>query len=483
MNKYLCAALLVMPFLLSGETPWEIGEWITISDMRYVTNISESHKYIYVSTTNGLLMWDKMSGRWLFPYSWQDLLGEEKVYYARVFGANLFIRTETGVYALRETNIGTQAPRLVSFQPENIRINQCPEQFPLYLPPPQYIFKQDGIIMDPDFVQYPVSACLIDRAGNLWLGTWGLGTWFVDTKTLKMEMQPIGLQNENVRAIFINSRGIWFGGEVLGQTTCGVTFWNRKKDVWNFFNSHIYRDMGTDNIYAITGNDTLVFFGTQLGLLVYNSNTERWKRYSTRDGLPYNEITSLCLKNDTLFIGLQTGIAIFDLKTRKCAPVSPSSYPKVNKMAVYKDRIYFATDEGAFYFNGKFPVQIRTPDGYLEYRVYAVQADSNGLWFATDRGLLFYNPATDERRTFPAEIYLPEYVNDMLNTTRYIWFATNSGVVKLRKNDMRFYRYTTSDGLASNIVYTLAEDGDYIWFGTSKGATRYLWNKESRIDW
>jgi hypothetical protein len=42
--------------------------------------------------------------------------------------------------------------------------------------------------------------------------------------------------------------------------------------------------------------------------------------------------------------------------------------------------------------------------------------------------------------------------------------------------------YTRQDGLLHDFVYDMEIDGDYIWFGTEGGVTRFLWNNPVRID-
>ncbi|MGB9561192.1 MAG: hypothetical protein ACPL6C_00105, partial [bacterium] len=349
--------------------------------------------------------------------------------------------------------------------------------------PVGFIFTQDGVIIDPYFNRYPVSFCYSDRSNNLWLGTWGLGIWLVDTRAMTMEPKPIGLADANVRAIFINPSGIWFGGKPEGKESGGITFWDRKSDKWRIFDARLIRDMGTNNVYDIVSNSRYTFFATDLGLLSFDNVTQRWHRYTFRDGLQDEFLTSLLLKGDTLFIGQRCGLSLLEISSMKIKPITPPDYPKVNKMAVFKGRVYVATSEGAFWFNGKGLTQIHTPDGYLGFRVYGVDDDSNGVWFVSDKGFLFLEPETGKIITFPREEFVYEDPFDMMVMERYIWLTTSAGVIKIRKEDMHYFRYTSRDGLVSNIVYTIERDGDYVWFGTDSGATRYLWNKPERIDW
>lgn len=467
-----------------GFDYWSEGDWLTISDMRYVTRITESNKFVYVLTTGGILRWDKFSRRWLFPYSWQDILGEERGYEMFVSGSRVYIRTERGYYVTTEPIApGQRFEQINPPERSNIANSSCPDEFPLYIPPLGFLFAQDGVIIDPNFNRYPVSTCYVDRMNNLWLGSWGLGVWLVDRRTLTMEPKPIGLGEADVRSIFISMSGVWFGGKPYGRESGGITLWDRKADRWSVFDSRFIPDMGTNNVYDIIGNDRLTFFATDLGLLIFDNERSRWKRYSYRDGLMDENLTSLLLLGDTLFIGHRCGLSYLILSSRAIIRVTTPDYPRVNKMTVYKGRVYVATEEGAFWFDGKGLTQLRTPDGYLEFRVYGVDHDSNGLWFVSDRGILFLEPEKNTRLIFPREAFSYDYVNDVLVSERYIWLATNDGVFKIRKGDMRQFKYKRVDGLLSDFVHCVREDGDYVWFGTDSGAVRYLWNKPERYDW
>ena len=45
------------------------------------------------------------------------------------------------------------------------------------------------------------------------------------------------------------------------------------------------------------------------GLLLYNAATRRWKRLTSADGLPSDDVTALHMAGDTLWVGTRVGIA------------------------------------------------------------------------------------------------------------------------------------------------------------------------------
>jgi ligand-binding sensor domain-containing protein len=62
------------------------------------------------------------------------------------------------------------------------------------------------------------------------------------------------------------------------------------------------------------------------------------------------------------------------------------------------------------------------------------------------------------------------------------WLGTDDGVLKFDKRRSRWRRFTVEDGLPDNVVHYILLDGDFIWFGTPEGLTRFYWNSPYRID-
>ena len=63
-----------------------------------------------------------------------------------------------------------------------------------------------------------------------------------------------------------------------------------------------------------------------------------------------------------------------------------------------------------------------------------------------------------------------------------VWAGTNKGVLKYDREREIWIQYTREDGLLSDMVNVILPDGDYVWFGTPRGLTRFYWNAPNRID-
>jgi len=73
-------------------------------------------------------------------------------------------------------------------------------------------------------------------------------------------------------------------------------------------------------------------------------------------------------------------------------------------------------------------------------------------------------------------------VNRILASRQAVWVATNAGVFKYDRAMQRWVQFTVEDGLADDRVYSIQLDGDYIYFGTARGLTKFYWNSPFRND-
>jgi len=268
-----------------------------------------------------------------------------------------------------------------------------------------------------------VRALTIELARSaIWVGT-SVGVHEVDLDTLKPRQtftRKEGLANEYVFAVGVDAQGYkWFG------TNAGGT--SRFKD-------------------------------------------GQWKTYFPMHGLADYWIYSFASQKDgSLWIGTWAGANKVDLKTMKF-----TTYVKqlVNEW-VYglgvdaKDRVWFGTEGGVSMFDGKAWKSWTHKDGLGAANEQNLPFSANtGLGTRTRHDL---TTSTEGRAT-----YNPNYVFAIhVAPDDAVWAGTWGGGVS-RFDGQRWTNLTAKDGLAGNIVYTIAQgkDGNF-WFGTNKGVSRY----------
>ena len=211
------------------------------------------------------------------------------------------------------------------------------------------------------------------------------------------------------------------------------------------------------------------WFGTNAGG-VSRYKDGQWKTFFPMHGLADYWIYSFAQqKNGDFWIGTWAGVNKIDAKTGKF-----STYVKelVNEW-VYgiavdaSDRVWFGTEGGVTMHDGRKWTSWTHKDGLGA-------PNSDNLPHSTNTGL-----GTRSRHDLsvgadgPAT-YNPNYVFAILAAADgSIWAGTWGGGAA-RWDGQAWTNLTTRDGLAGNIVYSVAQDReDTLWFGTNNGVSRY----------
>jgi ligand-binding sensor domain-containing protein len=256
----------------------------------------------------------------------------------------------------------------------------------------------------------------------MWVGT-SAGVHEVDMKTLKPRntfTRKEGLANEYVFSVGIDHQGNkWFGTNAGGASR--------------------YKD----------GN---------------------WKTFFPMHGLAdYWVYCFASQKDGTLWIGTWAGANKVDPKSGKF-----TTYVRelINEW-VYglgvdsKDRVWFGTEGGVSMFDGKTWKSWTHKDGMGAPNTDQLTFSANtGLGTRTRHDLA---TATEGRAT-----YNPNYVFSIhIAPDDAVWAGTWGGGVA-RFDGKRWTNMTTKDGLAGNIVYSIAQHRDgAFWFGTNRGVSRW----------
>jgi len=233
------------------------------------------------------------------------------------------------------------------------------------------------------------------------------------------------------------------------------------------------RDNGLANEYVFaTGVDSegYKWFGTNAGgASRYRDGV--WKTYFPMHGLADYWVYSFAnQRNGDLWIGTWAGVNRVDLHTMKF-----TTYVKelVNEW-VYgiavdnQDRVWFGTEGGVSMFDGKTWRSWSHKDG-LGARNKNKSAPSTNTGLGTRSRHDLSMLSGDGGFT-----YNPSYVFALQVTPdQSIWAATWGGGVS-RFDGKHWHNYTSKDGLAGDIVYSIAQEpGGVLWFGTNNGVSRY----------
>lgn len=268
-----------------------------------------------------------------------------------------------------------------------------------------------------------VRALTVDRAANsLWVGT-SAGVHEVDLNSGKPKntfTRKDGLANEYVFAIGIDSQG----GKWFGTNAGGASRWKDGK--WQtFFPMHGLADYW---IYAFASDPRGdLWIGTWAGVNHYALKTGQFRTYVKE------------LVNEWVY-----GIAVDG-----------------------RGRAWFGTEGGVSMYDGRKWRSWTHKDGLGAPNVEGLEASTNTGLGTRSRHDLSVEAAG-------SATYNPNYVFSILAAPDGTTWAGTWGGGVARFDGAKWRNYTTRDGLAGNIVYSMARDDKGVfWFGTNRGVSRF----------
>lgn len=132
-----------------------------------------------------------------------------------------------------------------------------------------------------------------------------------------------------------------------------------------------------------------------------------------------------------------------------------------------KDRVWFATEGGVSMYDNTQWKEWTHKDGLGGKNEQNLPISFNtGLGTRSRHDLTLSSEGTDT--------YNPNYVFSILVDDKdHVWAGTWGGGVSVY-DGRKWKNYTTKDGLAGNVVYSIARAGDgSLWFGTDKGVSHF----------
>lgn len=273
-------------------------------------------------------------------------------------------------------------------------------------------------------------------------------------------------ENVYVRSMEIDNKSntIWIG------TSVGVLEVNLADN--NLAGTYT-RDQGLANEYVFgmhvdkNGNR---WFGTNGGGISRYSSDREWKTYFPMHGLADYWVYSFTEQsNGTLWVGTWAGLSRFD-------PVKETFHTYLDELVnewVYgldvdsKDQVWIGTEGGINMFDGTNWKTWTHKDGLGASNEQNLPlSDNTGLGTRSRHDL---SVMSDGQQTFN-----PNYVFDLIVAQDdTIWAGTWGGGAS-HFNGQSWTNFTVKDGLAGNIVYSVAQDENGgLWFGTNGGLSHF----------
>ncbi|WP_248276956.1 two-component regulator propeller domain-containing protein [Chitinophaga sp. Ak27] len=339
----------------------------------------------------------------------------------------------------------------------------------------------------------------VGNDGQYWIATES-GIYIYDlaiNKSISLKKRPgdpYALADNAVYAICRDNQGGMWAGTFFG----GLNYYSKVNARFEKY----YPLPGTN---AISGNaiseicadkNGHLWIGTEdAGISKLDVKTGLFTNYTAtgkKGSISYSNIHGLFSWGNALFIGpFLQGMEIMDVRTGLVTNRFKLIGDKTGPMSDFVISIYRTKNNkllvGTAYRNaGLFEYDIqhktfrRISQIPFNTYVYDIFEDSAGnIWTGSVKeGAFYYNPETGQRgnlrfgdTTRGKTINEFPVYNIFEDSDHALWFATTgSGLIKLNPDRKTTKRYTTANGLPSNVLYSILEDNSkHLWVSSSKG--------------
>lgn len=234
-----------------------------------------------------------------------------------------------------------------------------------------------------------------------------------------------------------------------------------------------------DSVSALAQTpDGYLWLGTSEGLVRFDGY--QFVTYTRENGvLPSSSILALYVgKLGTLWIGTNEGLASYrDGKFKTYTSAEELADQAVTSLTEDAEGTLWTVSIGptlptlSYFKDGKaHSVSLRDLPSLTSPREVYVDPNKD-LWVAGIGGVVIRHGASF-RSVIPAAELRGVAITEMIKTHDSLWLGTEQALIQLK--DGKVHRYTTQDGLPSNIVRAMLEDHDgNLWVGTFGGISRF----------
>ncbi len=280
-----------------------------------------------------------------------------------------------------------------------------------------------------------------DRQGRIWAGTFSKGLCVIDRLQNKFSPLAISLRNDVVNSILKDHKNrIWIGTEGGLAVKDGINV------------KHYKHELGKEN--SLSNNPVLSIFedskkriwiGTWAGGLdMYNERSDNFVRYQPDEYLNASNVFSI-------------------REWSKTKQILTSTYDGLS-ILVDESKPAFLKYKGDF---------------EADNQIQKIFEDSEGnIWVGTVGGLNLFDPV--KRKIIPLNSAPTgkKLITEMINcitedSKKRVWVGSTEGL-QLMLNKKVVRRYTSGDGLPSNVVTGILEDNHgHLWLGTTNGLSKF----------
>jgi len=317
------------------------------------------------------------------------------------------------------------------------------------------------------------SATVVPGTEEYYLGTNGMGLVFVDALVARIEPVPAGLLSPGAGAVLAVHDGVWVGSDEQGQRS-GLTFVSEDLQRFAYEEGPPGTGFRASAVRALIQRGNEIWAATDQGIVRVEPGVAT-RRLQTVDGLPDNEVfalangpsgtwvatargivrippdTVLVLRTegpripalalaitggDSAWVGYTEGLGlaapdgqVFDAPG---ADTLMDLRSAITAMTVYGDTVVAATADRLLWRVGSGPWTVSRIIGEVA-PIYALAGDARGLWVGGRAGLARVKLVAQAVVPFPVPQDVPAAVRGIAVTERYLWLATEAGLVRFSR--------------------------------------------------
>lgn len=438
---------------------------ILISDFSDVRAVAASPWLVFGATTHGLLIYDRAARRFRPPITAVDGYpsGRVRRAIADETGRAVWLDLGTaGGYIRFDVDGRTWTPGALASTQNNgtLTVEAALARAPLT------DAMRAAILTDSRLRnhQFTAAAATPDRQ-EIFFGTNGLGLVRVDTQTGEWEVLAYGLLAPGVGAVAIASDGVWTGANVrlalAGAQRRGVT--------WLATDLSVTRTADFSFLYSrrLLVADNQLWIATDQGVVRMDLSTFRSRTWDLQDAL------SLARTSDGVWVGTARGLSL--ITADDLADEIPSNGVAIVSLLAADDTLWVGTSVGL----GQVLPGTRaitsppelSPRATLRVPIYALARLQDTIVMATERQLLWRNPATQEWSgiTLPPTLGRPTAMTARPNGN--VWIGGTQGLAEADIASGLVHVHPVPYEVPAP-VRDLAADPSYLWAATDSGLLR-----------
>ncbi|MEI7811381.1 MAG: two-component regulator propeller domain-containing protein [Ignavibacteria bacterium] len=334
-----------------------------------------------------------------------------------------------------------------------------------------------------------IRSIFFDKRGDMWIGTDNGGLCKLSFEKFVSYTKKDGLPNTSIYGINEDADGnIWVCTD--GGGVCKLK--GNKLEAFNHGGN--LTDL---SVYSILfTKDETMWLGTRYsGIFKFNKN--RVSNISKKDGLP-NELIS-CIKEDlqgNIWIATDNGLCKYNGHDFRNYFVGDGLVNNLvsNILVDHLGNVWLATKGGISKYDGKSFQNFTIINGLSTYAVLHLYEDHKGIiWFATEgmgigcfEGNRIKNFTMKEGLTSNLCFSI---IEEKFKDKYFLYVSTNRGINRINYDDFQKERFSPKvfkaiDGLPSsegNQTSVFKDHKGNIWFGSSKGITRFEPYEEPKV--